>query len=179
MNPDKLHAAVESRQSRSARRECRPLGGIVEVPESQTDARADGLRVEPRAQLAKWARLLLCYETGSILERREERRGGGREVEEDVPCSLAGGELLLTPSRAGGATSLDSNQTESANNRQQTSAETHLIRRLGYAGVCVWSNTSEILKSGKGLSGQLIGQQMSDLMNLPPALRFFVSLEHN
>lgn len=72
MNPDRLHAAVETRQSSSARRECRPLGVIVEVPDSQVDARVEGLRVVPRAQLAKWARLLLCYNTGSILERAAE-----------------------------------------------------------------------------------------------------------
>lgn len=125
MNPDKLHAAVESRQSRSARRECRPLGGIAAVPGSRADARADAgracVRVEPRAQLAKWPRLLLCYETGPILERTEERRGGGREVEEDVPCSLAGGDLLRAGGAGGGV--FDSNQTESANNRPPTSAE--------------------------------------------------------
>lgn len=109
MNPDKLHAAVETRQSRSARREWRPLGGIVEVPESQIDARADGLRVEPRAQLAKWARLLLCYEPGSILERTEERRraggGGGCALlsrwRRSAPHTGrgGGGDESLTPTR--------------------------------------------------------------------------------
>lgn len=39
MNAKKLHAAVEMKQSRSITRECRPVAVIVEVPESQADAR--------------------------------------------------------------------------------------------------------------------------------------------
>lgn len=106
MNPDKLHAAVEIRQSRRARRDCCPLGVIVEPPDGQVGARAGGLRAEPKgatctsAQVGKTSARLQdwIHTTGeeSRDEEEEEEEGEGEEEEEDVPCSLAGGELLLT-----------------------------------------------------------------------------------